>query len=362
MQMKTIQAQVSFLHADLEFLAGAYREALASADAETTPIYTRHGSWQMGRSWSSGYCLGVLVLLARLLDEKDLLKVVYTHLRKLDGFLKEERFQDVGFLWRSSFCPLFEMTGDEELLNSVIQASEYLMSLTNSRGWMFVSWKGQGEYVGVDQFMNLDLLLWAYERTRIERYADVALGVARFGVAQLVRDDGATLEYVRQDPDTEEFLPVWANCEVPDAVWSRGHAWAIRGTLKAGVVADDTALISTGIGLMDFIVQRYQVAGKLPAIVDRPGFALEDTSAAAAIYDIADWCILSGKLSRDHLLQLSKHRDFLGKMLFQDNNIRHRGKGLLRNASMPLRLIDTAGEFSAWGDFFILSVLERNNG
>jgi len=343
----------------LRGVANSYCTALSESDANTTPLFTRDGKWVSGRSWSSGYSIGVLTLLSSLLNDSALIEKVEPHLEKFEDFLSEERFQDVGFLWRSAFATLFDQTGELRFLEQAIIAAEYILNCTSSEGWMYVNWKGNGDHLGVDQFMNLELLLWVFSKTAEEKYAICAHKAARFGAKRLIQPNGASLEYVRLSEFGECIEDIWGNCGIAGAVWARGQAWAIRGTLQTGITFQDADLIDHGLKMLEFIAAYYRQVGKLTAVLHDPQFSLQDSSAAIAILDLTDWCLKSNKLEVVERERISKAHSVISKLIKNSGCIVCKGPGLVSNASMPLRLIDKPGEFSAWGDYFLLSALVR---
>ena len=171
---------------------------------------------------------------------------------------------DVGFMMYCSYGNAYRLTGNEEYIPILIQSAEALCKRYSSKVGCIQSWdarksigeKNKWEYpVIIDNMMNLELLLFAYEKTGNDFFRNVAISHAEKTMENQVRNDFSCYHVVNYDPETGNVLyRQTAQGFSDNSVWARGQAWGIYGFTMMYRFTQDKRFLNTAIGMADFFI------------------------------------------------------------------------------------------------------------
>lgn len=285
----------ALVDAQLRFAAEQYLRLAGRTPADRMPrtydaakdeLVTSGTEW-----WTSGFYPGTLWMLyeytrdARLLDEAE---------RRLALLEKEQHFtgnHDIGFMIFGSYGTAYRVTGEPRYLPVIETAAETATKRYRPTFKAIQSWNASENFrapVIIDNMMNLELLLWAAERTGNGRYRQIAIQHADTTLANHFRPDCSSYHVVDFDPETGAVVGrrTWQGTN-DESAWARGQGWGLYGftmmyrftrepryleqaTCIAEFILDHPRLPADGVPYWDF---------DAPDIPDAP----RDASAASLI-------------------------------------------------------------------------------
>jgi hypothetical protein len=222
------------------------------------PHYTTPGTdkyeYMAPFKWTSGFFPGsIWALYERQLkkngdalsapiSKEQLLKAA----RHWEAGLVEQQFNtnthDIGFLIMPAFQRDYELTGNKEALDIIIQAAKSLTTRYNPATKAIRSWnqKDSKSYsftdmdkdflVIIDNMMNLELLYYASEKSGNKEFYDIATTHAETTLKNHFRPDNSSyhlIVYDTQSGDVKHKLTHQGYAD--ESTWSRGQAWALYG-------------------------------------------------------------------------------------------------------------------------------------
>jgi unsaturated chondroitin disaccharide hydrolase len=94
--------------------------------------------------------------------------------------------------------------------------------------------------------MNLNLLFWASDVQKDERFKEIAMAHADMTMEHHIRPDGSVIHIVNHHETTGEPVEIMAGQGYSkDSSWSRGQAWAIYGFALAYIHTGKQAYLDT---------------------------------------------------------------------------------------------------------------------
>lgn len=139
---------------------------------------------------------------------------------------------------------------------------------------------------------NLILDWWAFKETGDPAFTEGARRHLDLTYRDFVLADGSTIEFIDYDLHTGQPLRHYTLLGAHDeSCWSRGHAWAIAGYLRAWEALRDERYLSIGKELLGFWTRHCESDGippwdfKDPALKSDPASVPVDTSAAAVVVE-----------------------------------------------------------------------------
>jgi len=250
------------------------------------PCYTEQGKWDhQGDSWTNwcdGFPAGMMWLFYEMTKD-DLWKDKAVNYSKLIiGREYDRDVHDLGFLFWSSWKRWFDLTGDNEIKEVVLQAGRTQALRYQKGGKYLASFIGQNSTF-IDIMMNIGIIFYAAAEDGDQDLRDIALQHCMTTRKYLVRGDGSTA-HEGIFSDEGEFLREgthqgWR----PDSSWARGQAWAIYGFGTAYSFANHEALLTTAEQCADFYIERTPGPGVPPNDWDEPSPTNLHESSAAAI-------------------------------------------------------------------------------
>lgn len=199
------------------------------------PHITENGKWITTKDgyWTGGFWICLLWFAYKITGDEMYKKLAYDWLKRLERRKNDKTF-DLGFLFYPSFVLGYEITSDDYLKKTALEAASTLATLFNKKsGFVYKDFTLNGKKAGrvmIDVMMNLPLLWWAYEETDAEKYYNVAITHSKRTIDEFIRDDYSTIHVIDFDLETGEIIrKTTVQGYGNDSCWSRGQAWAIYG-------------------------------------------------------------------------------------------------------------------------------------
>ncbi len=138
---------------------------------------------------------------------------------------------DVGFLWNLSSCANYRLTGNDKSDVRAMRAADILAGRFVPEGSYIRAWNYRPNTRSIiDTMMNLNLLYWATDAHKDEKYRQIAMAHADMTMENHIRGDGSVIHIINHDAQTGEPVEIMAGQGYSkDSSWSRGQAWAIYG-------------------------------------------------------------------------------------------------------------------------------------
>ncbi|KAJ4371220.1 hypothetical protein N0V83_004437 [Neocucurbitaria cava] len=175
----------------------------------------------------------------------------------------------MGFIVQPALQKDWELTGNKESLQSVVNAAYALASRYDERVKAIRSWDvaindrysitnmETNFLVIIDSMCNLDLLYYVGYTQDDQKLIDIATAHADAIIHEILRPDFSSYHLVNFDPRTG--LPQakmtnqgWKD----DSTWSRGQAWAIMGFAQTYSWTKDTKYLETAIRCAEYFLRR----------------------------------------------------------------------------------------------------------
>jgi unsaturated chondroitin disaccharide hydrolase len=255
-----------WLEAALEFCLAKTRQNLATL--ASFPERTEGGQWvQIDPDehgwWVGGHWVGLLWLAYAATGDPSLTVAARDWANRLLPRRPDQIDHDLGFLFELGFVLGYQLTNDESLKASAVQAAETLSRRFNPRGQFIQAWgpldaapELRGRTI-MDTMMNLDLLFWAGKETGDPRYAEIAAAHARTTLTHHLRPDGSTSHVCDFDPETGAFLKQNTHQGLSaTSCWSRGQAWGVYGFADCYRATGDPVFLNTSRRLVEYLWPR----------------------------------------------------------------------------------------------------------
>ncbi|KAL1794441.1 hypothetical protein ACET3X_007862 [Alternaria dauci] len=210
---------------------------------------------------------------------------------------------DMGFIVQPALQKDWELTGNKESLQSVVNAAYALASRYDDRVKAIRSWDvaindrysitdmSTNFLVIIDSMCNLDLLYFVGHIKNDQSLIDIATQHADSIIHEILRPDFSSYHLVNFDPRTGRPQAKMTNQGwKDDSTWSRGQAWAIMGFAQTYSWTKDVKYLETAIQCAQYFLGRLKEGeGKwhhpmvpcwdFDAPQDRPAEPLRDASA-----------------------------------------------------------------------------------
>ncbi|QDU31670.1 Unsaturated glucuronyl hydrolase [Anatilimnocola aggregata] len=243
------QTAVPQYPAALEF-AEKQVAALTYQHPDFFPIYTVGGKWHHGgelwTDWTGGFLAGMMWQFhlrernerkVRGLSDDALKSSAWRKRAEHYSQLLEHRqhdrdVHDLGFIFLSTYLPWYEITGEKQLHDVLIQAGRTLAMRFMEKGQYLRSFVAP-ESLFIDIMMNVPIIFYAAIETGDRDLARIATAHCRTTEQTLVRPDGSTAHEGLFDLSTGKFLKQTTHQGLrDDSAWARGLAWSLYGYSK----------------------------------------------------------------------------------------------------------------------------------
>lgn len=210
--------------------------ALIERDPDFFPIYTTDGKWHHGgelwTDWTGGFLVGMMWRFFQRTGATPWRQRAEHYSRLLAPRKSDRAVHDLGFIFLNSYLPWYEISGDRQLLDVVIEAGRTLAKRYQPKGKYLASFIGP-ESLFIDIMMNVPLIFYVANETLDQDLARLATAHCRTTRDRLVRADGSTAHEGQFDTRTGQFLRQSTHQGLSaDSCWARGLAWSLYGYSK----------------------------------------------------------------------------------------------------------------------------------
>ncbi|WP_297086622.1 glycoside hydrolase family 88 protein [uncultured Draconibacterium sp.] len=204
---------------------------------------------------------------------------------------------DLGFVFNDSFGAGYQLTGNEEYKQVLIDAGNSLIQRFNSTVGCIKSWdtergwqakRGWQFPVIIDNMMNLEMLFELSALTGDDKYKEVAISHANTTLKNHFRADNSSYHVVDYNPETGAVnVKHTAQGFAHESAWARGQAWGLYGFTVCYRYTRDANYLNQAKKIAEFYLRHQNLPTDLvpywdfnaPQIPNEP----RDASAAAIV-------------------------------------------------------------------------------
>ena len=202
----------------------------------------------------------------------------------LDGAFEkvDSLHHDVGFLWHILSGANYRLTGNKKSRNRNLTAAMFLASRYNVKGNYIRCWNEEVERFHlhgktydqetqmtiIDCMMNLNLLYWASEEIKDDRFKHIAVCYADMAMRDHVREDGSVNHIVIHDTKQADTVlgTLGGQGYAEGSSWSRGVSWALYGFILSYIHTKEERYLETSKKVAQHFVESVKKTGYLPLI------------------------------------------------------------------------------------------------
>jgi len=240
--------------------------------------------------WVSGFFAGTLLRLYEYTQDSVLLKNALIRLRLLEKEQFNKTTHDLGFMMYCSFGNAIRITPDAGYDSILINSARSLCTRFNPKVGCIRSWNSAPSHflVIIDNMMNLELLMYAFEKTHDSSFYNIAVTHANTTMKNHFRPDYSSYHVVDYNPVTGAVQrKITHQGAADESAWARGQAWGLYGFTMMYRTTGDKKYLEQAKHIADFILHHPNLpSDKIPFWdFDAPGIpnAYRDASAAAII-------------------------------------------------------------------------------
>lgn len=280
--------------------------------------------------WTVGFFPGSLWYAYEITRDSFFLSQANRFTRGLGPVSEIKSTHDLGFMVFCSFGNGFRITGNPSFAEKIIEASDNLVSRFNPEVGAIRSWDwGNWEFpVIIDNMMNLEMLLWAYDYSGTELYREVAIQHANTTLKNHFRDDFSTYHVV--DFDTIEgdvIIKQTHQGYSNESSWARGQAWALYAFTMIYKYTGDAAFLEHAKKIAAYLVTHERMPDDFIPYWDFDDPDIPDTykDASSASIMACAFLSLSQSISGTHSKQYFKAAENILKSLCSEQYLTKTG-------------------------------------
>jgi hypothetical protein len=239
--------------------------------------------------WTSGFFPGSLWYLYEYSKDEKIKDAAMQMTSRVEKEKNNTGTHDLGFMLYCSFGNGFRLTGEESYKDILLIGAKSLSTRFRPKIGCIQSWgsrKGWQCPVIIDNMMNLELLLWAFNQTGDSTFYKIAVSHADTTIKNHFRSDYSTWHVVSYDTITGRVeIKQTAQGAADGSSWARGQSWGLYGYT---VMYRETGLqryLDQAQHIADFLINHPNLPeDKIPYWdYDAPGIpnAKKDASAGA---------------------------------------------------------------------------------
>lgn len=185
--------------------------------------------------WTSGFFPGSLWYMYELTNDSYFRKQAEKYTELLDCEKKNSMTHDIGFMMYCSYGNGLRLTNDVAKAKVLVESANSLFTRYSPITKTIRSWDStefpQFHYpVIIDNMMNLELLFWASDYTKDQKYKNIALSHANTTMKNHFRPDMSTYHVVDYHPINGDVIQRKTFQGYADnSSWARGQAWGLYG-------------------------------------------------------------------------------------------------------------------------------------
>jgi unsaturated chondroitin disaccharide hydrolase len=211
------------------------------------------------RWWTSGFFPGSLWYLYENSENPNILEYAKLYTDRVEREKYTTDNHDVGFMLYCSFGNGLRLTQEKRYEEVLLTGANSLTTRYNPDIGLIRSWDHSTDRwhypVIIDNIMNLELFLWAYDYSGNPIFKEIAVSHADKTIEHHFRPDYSSYHVVSYDtilavPHTKQTHQGYSD----ESMWSRGQAWGLYGyTYLYRELKDERYLIQAQ-GIADFLI------------------------------------------------------------------------------------------------------------
>ena len=204
---------------------------LVESHPDYFPMYTEGGKWKHGgeawTNWCEGFLGGQLWLLYLYTGDAHWREKAEHYSRLIEERKDDGTVHDLGFLFLPTWRRWYELTGERNIQDVVLQAGRTLAGRFQQPGGYLCSFLGP-ESLFIDIMMNVGIIFHTAREENDNELWELAMRHSLTTRRFLVRGDGSTAHEGIFDTETGQFLRQstrqgWRS----DSCWARGQGWNV---------------------------------------------------------------------------------------------------------------------------------------
>lgn len=262
--------------------------------------------------WCSGFFPGTLWYLYEYSNNGQLKLLAQEYTSRIEQEKYSTNNHDIGFMLNCSFGNGYRLTKDTLCRETLITGARSLSKRYSPKTGLIRSWdfnKEKWQYpVIIDNMMNLELLLVAYNETGDKGLKEIAVSHADKTMQYHYRDDYSCYHVVSYD--TVKGLPHIKQTHqgfADESSWSRGQAWGLYGYAMMYEKTQETRFLQQAINIASYLISHPKMPGdyipywdfNAANIPDEPRDASAAALMASALIQLSDY--VDDRLSQKYL-------------------------------------------------------------
>ncbi len=249
--------------------------------------------------WTSGFFPGSLWYIYELTNDDYFKTEAQKYTTLLEPLREYKSTHDLGFMVYCSYGNKYRITRDTSAVSVMLQTADNLAGRFNEQTQTIRSWDfGNWQYpVIIDNMMNLELLFWASEYTKKNRYKEIAVRHANTTMKNHFREDGSSYHVVDYDTISGNFLSKGTFQGYSDeSAWARGQAWGLYGYTVCYRYTKDSKYLDFAKKIARFIIENVKTDDLIPYwdyhapnIPDAPRDASAAAITASALFELSEY-------------------------------------------------------------------------
>ena len=280
-----------------------WREKYANVDSVLPRSFENgENTKSSSRWWTSGFFPGTLWYLFENSKNPEVLKYAQLYTDRVEREKYTTDNHDVGFMLYCSFGNGLRLTKNKHYEEVLLTGAKSLATRYNSNVGLIRSWdhnKDKWQYpVIIDNIMNLELLLWAYEHSGDVKFKEMAISHADKTMEHHFRPNFSSYHVVSYDTITGlPHLKQTHQGFSDDSMWSRGQAWGLYGYTYLYRELKDERYLKQAQNIADFLIHHPSMPADYipywdydsPEIPNTPRDASAATIMASALVELSDY-------------------------------------------------------------------------
>ncbi len=285
----------------------------------TGKLITANSGW-----WTSGFFPGSLWYLYEYSKDEKIKDAAEIMTSRIEKEKNNTGTHDLGFMLYCSFGNGARLTGDESYNEILLSGARSLLTRYRPVVGCIQSWNSNSNWqcpVIIDNMMNLEYLMWAFQKTGDSAFYKVCVSHSDTTIRNHYRPDYSSFHVVSYDTITGRVEKKQTHQGADDgSAWARGQSWGLYGYT---VMFRETGLgryLTQAKNIADFLISHPDMPeDKIPYWdYDAPGIPDEGRDASA------------GAIMASALIELSS---FMGKE--EGNKYLQFAEGQLRTLASP---------------------------
>lgn len=282
-----------------------------SINPETGELITTDSRW-----WCSGFFPGILWYLYESTNDTNLIEFAKVYTSRVEKEKYTTDNHDVGFMLNCSFGNGLRLIGEQSYEEVLLTGSKSLITRYDSTVGLIRSWdfnRDKWQYpVIIDNMMNLELLLWAFNYSKDSVFYQIVLSHADSTLKNHYRADHSCFHVVSYDTITG--LPELKQTQQgasDSSIWARGQVWGLYGFTMMYRETGKKKYLEQAIKVAELLINHPNMPSDMIPYWDylAPDIPNEERDASAAAIMASALIELSGFVSetqRSEYLQVAE--------------------------------------------------------